>query len=72
MLGIHSAYSGIGIVTQLNGHSILFRLFPFRNRVNRTQPKSVRKPCDLNLNFDHGPPSVSDMSPSAQGKHVGR
>ena len=43
MFGIHSMYSGIGIVSQSNGCSGLFLLFLFRNSVNRTHPKIGRK-----------------------------
>ena len=38
MFGIHSTYSWIGIGSQSNGCLGLFRLFLFRNRVNRTHP----------------------------------
>ena len=41
ILGIHSVYSRIGIATQSNGCSGLFHLFLFRNKVNRTHPKSA-------------------------------
>ena len=41
MRGMHSMYPGIGIATQTNGHSGLFRLFLFRNKVNRTHPQGM-------------------------------
>ena len=45
MFGIYSPYSGIRIATQSNGHSSYSILFFFRNKVNRTHPKSVCYGC---------------------------